>query len=245
MGYYPVRIARRRVRSARDAVLRRKSRFIDGLTLLNRTVANTALADRYWIFGGLLLGWAREGAILRNDYRDADFAFMSEDRDRLVSSIEAIREAGFRPLHRWRNNDGHTTEWVFERDGARFEFFEFSPVDPSDSAVPEAPMFRHYGYFPKSGSWAEALNNPGSSIEQVEVHLPYQTRGEFAFLGSRWHKAVDHELELDSLYGERWRAEPKVFYNTPWMTSRHSPAIYSRQRWTIGSFDWDGDTSGD
>lgn len=243
-GHNPVRFARRRVRSARDTLLRRKSRFVDGLTLLNQTLATTALADRYWIFGGLLLGWAREGGILRNDYRDADFAYMSEDRDRLISAVDTLREAGLRPLHRWTNNDGNTTEWVFERDGARFEFFEFSSVDPSDSIAPGTPMFRHYGYFPKSGSWAEALTNPSTSIEQVEVHLPYQAREEFKFLGSQWYKVVDHELELDSLYGQRWRAEPKVFYNSPWMTSRHSPAIYSRKSWSVGSFGWDGNTSG-
>ncbi|NNN19249.1 MAG: hypothetical protein HKL84_05275 [Acidimicrobiaceae bacterium] len=241
-------IARSRVRMARDIVLQRKEHFVDSLALLNRAIASTQFEGHYWIFGGLLLGWAREGAILKNDYRDADFAFMAHDRDLFIEALGPLFEAGFRPFHRWRNNEGRSTEWVLERDGARFEFFEFSPVDKLTEPKPQLhglPMFRHYGYFPRDCSWNEALANPGNSIEQVEVHLPYQERTEFRFLDSTWLKVADHELELDSLYGQRWRADREVFYDTPWMTSRDSPAVYSRELWRINRFDWDGATVGD
>jgi hypothetical protein len=240
-------MARKRVRFIRDTILRKRRRFVDSLTLLNKTIASTPFADHYWIFGGLLLGWARGGTILKNDYGDADFAFMAHDRHLFFEALGPLCEAGFRPLYRWRNNEGVTTEWVLSRDGARFEFFEISPHDVQGGQPPQPqgqPMFRYYGYFPRIGSWSEALAQHEDSIEQIEIHIPYQDRTEFRFLDSTWQKVVDHEFELDSLYGLRWRAEDKVFYNTPWMTSRHSPAICAREIWRTKNFDWNGDFDG-
>ncbi len=54
-----------------DRLFRRH--FVADLQLLNDTLAAHGLAQSYWLWGGVLLGWAREGAPLAHD-RDADFA---------------------------------------------------------------------------------------------------------------------------------------------------------------------------
>ena len=71
-----------------------------------------------------MLGWAREGRLLRHDCDDADFGFFREDRDKILSAIDAIIAAGFEPLNHSINNEGQISKYQFAKDGARFEFFE-------------------------------------------------------------------------------------------------------------------------
>src|SRR5688500_4973529 len=52
------------------------------LRRLHDALEQTPLAGRYWLFGGMLLGWAREGRLLRHDYRDVDFGYEAADDDR-------------------------------------------------------------------------------------------------------------------------------------------------------------------
>jgi len=225
-----------RIKRIRDTVSRRRSRFINDLILLNHTIATTPLDQHYWVSGGLLLGWARERKLLDNDYHDADFGILASDRSLFLSAIASLKEAGFRPLYRWRNNSYRTTEWVLEKNGARFEFFEYEKKAPN--------MLRNFGYFPMECSWEEVSAKHPFVIEQVELLLPDQPRVPFTFLEVDWLKAQDHELELDSLYGPRWRASRDEFYSTPWITGHHSPAVVVREPWKVTNFDWDGSIDG-
>ena len=108
----------------------------------------------------------------------------------------------------------------------------------------QAHMLRNFGYFPMECSWEEVSAKHPFVIEQVELLLPDQPRVPFTFLEVDWLKAQDHELELDSLYGPRWRASRDEFYSTPWITGHHSPAVVVREPWKVTNFDWDGSIDG-
>ena len=63
------------------------------------------------MWSGLLLGWAREGRVLRHDNRDADFAYAEQDEALILEGIEALVKAGFRHGYSFRNNAGQLTEY--------------------------------------------------------------------------------------------------------------------------------------
>jgi len=178
-----------------------KSLFRRELRRLNDVLAHTPIADRYWVWAGLLLGWAREGGALSHDTSDADFAFLAEDFDRMCGSIPALTAAGFRLVCSYRNNDGEATQFVFERSGIHFDFLKLTPVDN---------RFHYFGY------WDDV---------QLAFEIPAQQREPFDLFGRRWLKAKDHDLDLTALYGD-WRT-PRL----DWDTSRDSPAINLRERY--------------
>jgi hypothetical protein len=72
--------------------------MVTNLRLLNDTLASTAMAGRYWMFAGLVLGWAREGKLLSHDCKDADFAYLGDDEELLQSAFPILAEAGFQPM---------------------------------------------------------------------------------------------------------------------------------------------------
>ena len=71
-------------------------RFVANLQRLNDALKRTELDGHYWVWSGLLLGWARDGAVLAHDCLDADFAVADRDFHRLVDAVPAIMRAGFR-----------------------------------------------------------------------------------------------------------------------------------------------------
>ena len=101
--------------------------FVPDLQRLHDVLVETDLSGHYWIRAGVLLGWAREGALLAHD-RDADFGVRAEDLPRLMNAIPELRRAGFQPLMRFRNNAGQVAELTFIRHGAKFEFFVLAVV---------------------------------------------------------------------------------------------------------------------
>lgn len=184
---------------------------IRDLQRLNDVLAATPFADRFWVCGGLLLGWAREGDILLHDTRDVDFGFFSEDLDRLYESVPALEKAGFRRLYRYRNNAGEVTELALMRRGARFEFFGMA-ADGDDR------VYFMYGDSP-------------DGILEVEVRQPGQELVPFDFLNRRWLKSKDHELELDLTYGN-WRVPD------PGWSYLSQPNIVGTRPWDSPPFDW-------
>ena len=65
-------------------------RFIADLRDLNDALKHTELDGHYWVWSGLLLGWARDGAVLPHDCLDADFAVANRDFQRLVAAVPAM-----------------------------------------------------------------------------------------------------------------------------------------------------------
>jgi hypothetical protein len=167
-------------------------RFVANLQRLNDALRHTELDGHYWVWSGLLLGWARDGAVLAHDCLDADFAVADRDFHRLVEAVPAIMRAGFRCDRRFVNTDGQVTELTFLRHGARFEFFRMFPA---------GGRLRYNMYSIK-------LNG----ITQVEAFVPEQPTVPFSFLDRTWLKPEDHDLELRTVYGSWKVPDPSWSY---------------------------------
>jgi hypothetical protein len=221
---------------ARVLAIPRRNALCSNLHLLHDALHDAGLAEKVWVTGGLLLGWARLGHPLPNDLLDADFGFMAADRSAVIAGFEMLMKAGFIPSTRWRSNEGTTTEWGFTRSEARFEFFEHRACGAS---------LRVCGYFPATSNWEDWHDSSGEPIMQSILELPQQQLVEFSLVGLTWLKHEDHARELDAIYGQRWRAPDKEFYRASgWSTGRDSPAIVERTIWRGTEITWDGSISG-
>jgi hypothetical protein len=160
---------------------RRAKRFAADLRDLHDAIAATDLHEHYWVWAGLLLGWAREGAILEHDCFDADFAVRDADFDRLVRAVPAIVRAGFKCDSKYTTDSGLVTELTFIRHGAQFDFFRM---------FPNAGRLRYFIYIVKP-----------TSVTEIEATLPDQSTEPFTFLGRTWLKHADHARELRTIYG--------------------------------------------
>jgi hypothetical protein len=198
----------------------RLRRFEGGLRGVNDVLSTTPIDARYWMWGGTMLGYAREGAVLRHDLRDADFACLDEDWPRLLDSIPALVNHAFQPLERFRNNAGVITQLTFLRQGVNFDFFRLWK---------EREHFTYFEYF----GWGR----PDVSPIEMAGEVPLQDRVPFSFLSRSWLKVEDHERELEALYGD-WRVP-----QTEWQGDRDRPAIVRRRPWIHPSPAWDGDLS--
>jgi hypothetical protein len=186
--------------------------FVADLRGLNDILAGSPLAERYWIWAGLVLGWAREGQVLSHDDMDADFAVLEEDWALLEQAVEALERGGYRGVRRFVNHRGQVTEVVFMRHGARFEFFKLWPVGD----------MVHYTVYGR---------HEDANVE-IEEELPRQDTEEFSFLGRIWRKVRDHESELAFLYCD-WQTPDR---NWSYMsTGRH---VVGRQPWDPTTSRW-------
>jgi hypothetical protein len=161
---------------------RSAERFASDLRDLHDAIASTDLNAHYWMWAGLLLGWAREGAILQHDCYDADFAVRDADFDRLIRAVPAIVRAGFTRDRKFISDSGLVTELTFTRHGARFDFFRM---------FPDAGRLRYFIY-----------NLKLTSVTETEAELPDQPTEPFTFLGRTWLKHADHARELRAIYGK-------------------------------------------
>jgi hypothetical protein len=188
----------------------RRDRMAAHLRDLNDVLLRTPLAGRTWMFGGLLLGWVREGGLMLHDTSDADFALLADDADRLEASFEALAEAGFKHIHRFPGIAGEATEHSFHRADAKFDFFLLHLR--SDRFA-----YCNYGH------------GPGGPVKN-RCEIPAQPLEEIRFLGRTWLKVADHDAELTALYGD-WRTP-----NPSW-NYMHGPAIVAREPWDDSTYD--------
>lgn len=161
---------------------------------LHDVLTRTALADRYWLWGGVILGWAREGRILAHDTADVDFAYRASDTDRLRQAVPVLEAAGFRLQELGRNSkDDVVTHFSFIRSGIRFDFLGMFEVN------------KRFHVFEYHDGIQVTLELPILELEPIEM------------FGRQWRKVRDHETELTLLYGD-WRT-PKpdwdVLYDCP------------------------------
>jgi len=189
-----------------DRVVRTRV-FVRDLQLLNDVLSLTPCFDRYWVWSGLLLGWAREGRVLPHDLRDADFAYAEEDEPLILDGIEALVRAGFRRGFSLRNNAGQFTEHTVIRHGARFEFFRMSPV---------------------ASEWEYQLYCVDRHLQvQLTARLPRQPLAPFDFVDRKWLKPLDHDQELSLAYGD-WHTPDPSWDNL------EQGGIVGREEWTGG-----------
>jgi hypothetical protein len=201
------------------ALLERHSAILEqNLRLLHDVLENSPLANRYWVAGGLLLGWAREGRMLWHEPQDGDFGYFREDREKFLASVPRLIDAGFKADRRFTNNDGAPAAYVFEKDWASFEFFE---TERSGSVV------RSWGF--GSRVWG----NETVPIELV-CQVPAFHLAPMEFLGRTWRKPDDHVAYLSAVYGD-WRT-PNFDYDF----SKDDPSIVAIHPWA-GSSDWPAD----
>lgn len=186
-------------------------RFVRDLQRLNDVLATTELADRYWVWAGMLLGWAREGHLLAHD-RDADFAMLPEDLPRLRRAVPALRSAGFQPLGEFRSNSGHVVMLTFRCHFTQFEFYVFEQVD------------EEYKYFVFDGN-----SNPPL---EVEARIPVDTTVAFDFLERTWLRHENYERELEAMYGD-WRTPKK-----DWNYLNDDEAAVAKRVWSYPDTTW-------
>lgn len=189
-------------RRARDVIVRALARApsIDhrlqrrlterALRRLHRSLRGTPIDGRYWIWGGALIGWAREGRLLDSDLHDVDFAYLDEDHERFLDSIPALVGAGFQPARRFVDQRGRFVEHVLVRRRVRFEFFRLDAV---------------------GDRWRYVICMPGGETAAT-AEIPAQDRVPFRLVRRTWSKVADHDAELSAIYGD-WRTPcPDWFY---------------------------------
>lgn len=186
--------------------------FVADAQRLNDTLARSPLDGKWWIWGGLVLGWAREGRVLPFDDMDLDFAVLARDWPLLEASVTMIEQAGFRGVRRFRNHCGEVTELTFMRHGARFEFFKLWDAEG-------ALRYAVYGIFE-------------GRPQAVERTIPPQARDTFEFVGRTWWKSRDHEQELQILYGDWKKPDPR------WSYMAHDASEQARIPWDPGTSSW-------
>jgi hypothetical protein len=199
--------------STAEGALRRVL-FPRDLRRLHGVLDGTDLAGRYWVWSGLLLGWARERRLLPHDNRDADFAVAAEDLPLFLRAVPQLEKAGYRRLFRYTNNAGRVTEYSFIRHGAKFEFFVMEPFGSS---------WRYHLYG----------DTPSGAVE-MEAYLPRQGLAPFGFLRRTWLKSEDHDAELTAMYGD-WRT-PVV----DWCFLDELTVVATR-RWKATDYRWPPD----
>jgi hypothetical protein len=190
-----------------------RQRMIGYLRSINDVLARTPMAGRYWLFGGVLLGYVREHNVLLHDSSDADFAFLAEDLERLEACIPALVDAGFQPLYRYPGREGDAFEWSFRRADAKLEFFRHDVVGDS---------FRYYACGHRD--WGAPLGHVYNVYE-----IPAQPLEEIRFLERTWLKPRNPDLQLTAMYGD-WRTPnadwdymrgPNIVETRPWNPSTY------------------------
>ena len=187
--------------------------FAADLRYLHDTLERTELRGHYWVWSGLLLSWAREGAIMPHDSMDADFGVDDRDFHLLARSVPALLEAGFSTDRCFVNNEGVITELTFNRHGNHFDFFRM---------FPEGDNSRYFMY---SIGWNEIL--------EIEASVPRQAKVPFSFIDRNWLKSEDHERELQAMYGSWQIPDPAWSY-------LDSADIVARRISRHRHFDWRG-----
>ena len=194
------------LRKIRQRIYFTPDNLVHSLHHFHDVMSRTPMAGKYWICGGMLLGYAREGQLIKNDF-DFDFHYWRDDTDALEQTLEILQQSGFKKCFRWVNNDGHTTEYVLVYREIKFEFFE---------ATRHEDRIRWYCYYHRP---------PRQFLNEV----PAYELESFEFYDRDWLKPDDQELYLESLYGD-WKTPSSEY--TFYIDSN---AIIQRDRWTGGN----------
>ena len=137
------------------------TKSIQNLFLLQKILSNTQFSEKYWVIGGVLLGWVRELDILPGNEGDIDFALNSLDEKQFLEIITLLKAVGFQPYTKWKNNSGQITEYVLLKDGCKFEFFLMFEFEDK---------FRYFGYSKmKKGKFQTSVFEAMSEIEKHKL----------------------------------------------------------------------------
>jgi len=159
-----------------------------------KALEQTPMKGSYWLCGGILLGYAREGRLLRHD-TDIDFHYWKEDEEKMRETWEMLPRFGFKQVKIIRSNNNHPSQYVFKFGKVKVEFF---------LAWREEGKVNWYCYTTKH--WNRPSRQFLNQIPDLEIS------------GIEWYgvpvkKPADHDLYLTSIYGD-WRVPMKgyVYY---------------------------------
>ena len=149
----------------------------ENLALLHDTLRPTKFF--YWVIGGALVHYMRSGHMDRD--KDVDFGFFSVDPRKSVLQSELMPKAGFKKLKCYQDENDHTTEYVFEKDGVKYEFFEHRVVGGD------------YVWFAYDGPTKYERGCRSHSFQRIQ------------YVGRDWHVPHPTEEFLVAVYGVDWR----------------------------------------
>lgn len=180
-----------------------KSALINTLEYIENLGTNTDI----WICGGVLLGYARHGALLEHD-TDIDFHYWKKDSNATIKFINDLTsKKNFSYSKNYKNNDGQITQHVIKYKKTTIDFFMAEEIDDK---------IEWYSYTTKH--W----NRPS---RQFLNQAPYMGLEKFNFYGHKALKPRNHEIYLESLYGD-WKTPQKDY--TYYIDSK---AIISKSPW--------------
>lgn len=185
----------------------RRSVATKGLRHLNDVLATTPLSTRYWMHGGVIIGWDRNGQLLPGDMDDFDFGYWLEDRAKFEDAMRALEAAGYEHVGTFRNTDGVVTIDRFQRGGVQYDFFAYWR---------DGSRMRTYSF--------QTVYEPESKTLRYVENLHEWTQQDtvpFEFLERTWYKYADHKLYLEENYAEG--------LNDPTWSYLQSPAIIERR----------------
>lgn len=167
----------------------------------------TPMRKRYWLCGGALLGYAREGRLLKYD-TDIDFHYWEEDEELLREVIRQLSEKGFVYVGCHKDNSGRPTQHILKYKRVKVEFFLAWRFENSIRWI--CYSTRHW-------------NRPA---RQYLNEIPSLEFSETEFYGLPVPKPIDHDRYLSSLYGDWKHPMPDYTYFID------SKAIISREPWS-------------
>ncbi len=100
-----------------------EKKMTENLALLHDILKENGMDGKYWLVGGLVLGYIREGGVIAYDRHDIDFGIWSEDYDRFCAVFPKLFAAGFKKKIKFINSEGIVAQHSFMREGIAFEFF--------------------------------------------------------------------------------------------------------------------------
>ena len=191
---------------------------IRNLALIHQTISQTNFAEKYWILGGVLLGWIRDRDLIPGDEGDIDFAFNHLDEPYFLEIIPLLQTVGFQPFTKWKNNAGQITEYVLIKDGCKFEFFIMFENNNK---------FIYYGY---SKSRQVREKNPWLEVTGEMDKYELTTRNIF---GLPFLVPENPEKWLAEIYGDWQKSNPGFHFIDDELT------IVNRVVWK-GNNKWNG-----
>lgn len=203
----------RNVHQIKERLLFNRNQFILNMQLLNDILQKNGFSEKYWLIGGVVLGFIREGRLLDHD-SDVDFGIWESDHETFKKLIPKLRAAGFKPLFRWTNNNGQITEYCFMKDRAKFEFF----IHFTDTS---RPYLHWYAY------------ELGQKVQLLRQMFRYETKST-NFLNCRWLIPSPPEKYLEDMYGN-WKEPDKNF---DYAEEGRVPCNIEKVSWS-GSYKWE------
>lgn len=182
----------------------RRRVLIAGLKKLHSALTASPLAGKYWVCGGALLGWAREGGLLPHD-PDMDFHYWQSDARRMRATVDMLLAVGFKFYCCWRNHKNEIVVYTLKYRGVGFDFF---------ACHRDGENICYYSF---------GMPQKGAADEQWLCGSPAYELAEFELLKMKWLKPADHETYLTAHYGA-WRTPVKS-----WEQSQDNKAIISRR----------------